>query len=108
MIGGARECATGASFSRGIRMSREIPVKAAALLLAAGTAIAMMALPAKADPVYAYTTIDDGTNGTFPGGINNVGTVSGFYLDSGGAGHGFVYSGGGFSTLDNPSGVTNT
>jgi len=75
--------------------------------LAIPVVVLAAAAPTRADPVYAFTTIDDDVYGTFPQGINNAGTVSGYYLDSTGAAHGFLYSGG-FSTLDDTDGVTNT
>ncbi|MGY8665927.1 HYR domain-containing protein [Bradyrhizobium sp. UFLA05-109] len=37
--------------------------------------------------------------------INNAGQIVGFYGDTAGHSHGFLYSGGGFTTLDGPQGV---
>ncbi len=57
---------------------------------------AMMLTPAKADPLYAFSTINDGTLGTFPQGINNAGTVSGFYCTTSSTcdpENAFIYSG---------------
>jgi len=53
---------------------------------------------------YAYTTLDDpfaGNFGTAAHGINNAGQIVGSY-----AGHGFLYSGGTYTTLDYPAMVT--
>jgi|SRR2546423_1577423 probable HAF family extracellular repeat protein len=57
-------------------------------------------------PVYNYTTLDDpgATQGTFASGINDAGQIVGTYLTGTGV-HGFVYSGGTFTTLDDPSGI---
>jgi probable HAF family extracellular repeat protein len=54
-------------------------------------------------PTYTYTTIDDpsGRN-TQAFGINNAGQVVGQYF-SNNATHGFLYSGGTYATLDDPS-----
>ena len=55
-----------------------------------------------------YTTLNDqnagaGSNqGTVPIAINNSGEVVGYYYDSNGAYHGFLYSNGGFTELDYP------
>jgi probable HAF family extracellular repeat protein len=43
---------------------------------------------------------------TFPSGINNSGDVVGSYDDSQGNQHGFLYSGGVFSTIDPPGATT--
>jgi probable HAF family extracellular repeat protein len=53
-------------------------------------------------PVYIYTTLDDpaATNGTFATGINDQGQIVGTYNDAAGP-HGFLYSGGVYTTLDN-------
>ena len=49
------------------------------------------------------TTIDvPGAAHTLPTAINDRGDVVGYYVDSGGATHGFVWRDGGFSTLDVP------
>jgi len=57
-------------------------------------------------PVYNYTTIDDpgATQGTVASGINDAGQIVGTYLTGAGV-HGFVDSGGTFTTLDDPSGI---
>ncbi len=39
--------------------------------------------------------------------INNTGTVAGIYVDAGGTSHGFTYSGGTFTTVDQPGTVFN-
>ena len=55
-----------------------------------------------------YTTLNDqnagaGSNqGTVPIAINNSGEVVGYYYNSNGAYHGFLYSNGGFTELDYP------
>jgi len=60
-----------------------------------------------------YTTINDpnaGTGpgqGTFPQGVNNLGEVTGLYVDSTGHAHGFTYLYGTFTTIDAP-GATDT
>jgi probable HAF family extracellular repeat protein len=53
-------------------------------------------------PTYTYTTIDDpsGRN-TLAFGINDAGQVVGEYVSNGI--HGFLYSGGTYTTLDDPS-----
>src|SRR5713101_60962 len=53
-----------------------------------------------------YTNIQDplGSNATFAYGINNAGQIVGEYFDSNsGAEVGFLYSGGAYSTLSDPS-----
>src|SRR5262249_41823721 len=62
-------------------------------------------------PVYNYTTIDDplDTGTMLPLGglaINNSGQIVGNYTDSNGTVHGFLYSKGTYTTLDDPSGAT--
>jgi probable HAF family extracellular repeat protein len=54
-------------------------------------------------PVYTYIPLDDpsATSGTFAQGINNAGQIVGYY-----GGHGFLYSSGTFTTLDDPLGVS--
>jgi probable HAF family extracellular repeat protein len=60
---------------------------------------------------YTFTTLNHSaaTNGTYAYGINNSGQVTGYYLVSSSDGwlhgHGFVYSGGVFTSLDVPSAV---
>ena len=72
--------------------------------------LALMALIAAAGPVYAteysFTTIDDpdgipGTTSLL--GINNSGAVLGTFIDSSQVVHGFVLSGGVFTTITVPS-----
>lgn len=46
-----------------------------------------------------------GATETFAFGINNLGQVVGYYQDSNGT-HGFIYTGGNFTTLDIPGGST--
>ena len=52
-----------------------------------------------------YTTFYDplGVQGTFATGINDAGQIVGFYRGSNGLFHGFLLSGGTFTTLDDPS-----
>jgi probable HAF family extracellular repeat protein len=59
---------------------------------------------------YRFTTIDDllGTEGTFDSGINDAGQIVGFFYDSSGKEHGFLYSGGSFTTHNDPSGTDST
>jgi uncharacterized membrane protein len=56
---------------------------------------------------FSFTTIDDpnGTNGTLPVGINDKGQVAGAYFDALGL-HGFLLSGGTYTTLDDPNAGT--
>jgi hypothetical protein len=52
-----------------------------------------------------YKTIDfPGSNETYVNGINNVGEIVGYYLDSRNAFHGFVLDGGIFTSIDGPGG----
>src|SRR5262249_55974643 len=55
-------------------------------------------------PIYSYTTIDDpsGALGTFAQGINTSGQIAGYYLDGSNSSHGFLLSGGTYTTLDDP------
>ena len=57
---------------------------------------------------YTFSPIDDGTNGTGATGINDAGQIVGFYEDSSGAQHGFLYSGGTYTPLNAPSGTKGT
>jgi probable HAF family extracellular repeat protein len=56
-------------------------------------------------PVYTYTTFDDPLNtsgdGTLASGINDTGQIVGTYADASGV-HGFLLSGGSYTTLDDP------
>jgi probable HAF family extracellular repeat protein len=56
-------------------------------------------------PVYTYTTFDDPLNtsgdGTLASGINDTGQIVGTYADASGV-HGFLLSGGSYTTLDAP------
>ena len=49
-----------------------------------------------------------GTNGTVVEGINARGQVVGYYVDSAGVDHGFIYFHGQFKTLDDPLGAQGT
>ena len=56
---------------------------------------------------YNYQMPDDpaaanSSNGTYPFGINDGGTVVGYYYDAGGFAHGFVETGGSYVNLDYP------
>jgi len=60
-----------------------------------------------------YTTLDDPlapinnphtTGGTLALGINDKGQIVGYYKDSSGTSHGFLYSGGTYTTFDDPLG----
>src|SRR5262249_13398586 len=60
-------------------------------------------------PVYNYTTIDDPlAGGTEAWGINDLGQIVGFYIDASGRTHGFLDSGGRFTTIDDPFTTTST
>ena len=52
-----------------------------------------------------YTTLTDplGTEGTWATGINDAGEIVGYYVDSNGDAHGFLYSNGVYTTLNEPS-----
>src|SRR5438128_12524310 len=56
-------------------------------------------------PVYTYTTFDDPLNtsgdGTLASGINDTGQIVGTYADASGV-HGFLLSGGSYTTLHAP------
>ena len=57
-------------------------------------------------PVNIFTTVEDplATQDTQGGGINNAGQIVGDYADASG-GHGFLLSGGVFTTIDEPVAV---
>ena len=57
-------------------------------------------------PIFTYTTLDDplAINRTFATGVNASGQAVGSYNDAGGNGHGFLYSGGTYTTFDDPDG----
>ena len=87
-----------------------------ALLLIAGTASALALMPAAANAAVAngvagapgqYTTIDvPGAASTVAVGVNDLGVVSGFYFDSSGNEHGFLYRDGTFTTVNVPGVLT--
>lgn len=62
-------------------------------------------------PIYKYTTLDDpfanGGIGTHAVGINNAGQIVGEYSDGSGI-HGFLFSGGTYTTLNDPLAPTFT
>ncbi len=49
-----------------------------------------------------------GVGGTHVNGINNNSQLVGYYIDSSGNRHGYLYSGGTFTTINDPSGVNGT
>ena len=59
-------------------------------------------------PTYYFKALDPSpSNGTLTSGINGLGQVVGYFSDSNGV-HGFLYSGGAYSTLDDPLGINGT
>src|SRR5581483_3301028 len=55
---------------------------------------------------YKFTTLaepSEGTGGTIASGINNQGEIVGYYQDTNGVYHGFLYSNGSYIPLDDPS-----
>jgi probable HAF family extracellular repeat protein len=60
-------------------------------------------------PVTIYSTLDDplATDGTDAFGINAAGQIVGQYQSASGT-HGFLYSGGTYTTLDDPSAINGT
>jgi probable HAF family extracellular repeat protein len=56
-------------------------------------------------PTYSYSTLNEplSTYGTNALGINDSGQIVGYYVDSNPFYHGFLYSGGTYTTLDDPS-----
>src|SRR6266436_2548226 len=57
----------------------------------------------------AYTTIDfPGATETGASGINNLGQIVGGYVLPDGSRHGFLYSGGIFTTIDDPNALTSS
>ena len=61
-------------------------------------------------PIYTYTTLDDSSQGattTDAWGINNSGQIVGYYQNATGV-HGFLYSGGTYTTLNDPLGTAGT
>jgi hypothetical protein len=60
-------------------------------------------------PIYVFNTFDDplATAGTQAVGINDMGQIVGLYGDGSGN-HGFLLSGGVFTTLNNPSATNGT
>ena len=60
-------------------------------------------------PLYTFTTLDDSLGiATVALGINDAGQVVGAYTDANRQGHGFLYSGGTFTALDDPLGADGT
>ncbi len=60
------------------------------------------------DPLAATSASGNGTSGTHAEAINNSGQVVGYYVDTSGAVHGFLYSAGTYTTLNDPSGTGGT
>ena len=60
-------------------------------------------------PIYSYTPIDDplakAPNGTQVLGINASGQLVGIYFSANAGAHGFLYSGGTYTTVDDPLAV---
>jgi probable HAF family extracellular repeat protein len=56
-------------------------------------------------PSYVFQTIDDpkGVLGNFPGSINSSGRIAGTYVDAAGIDHGYLLSGGQYTTIDDPN-----
>jgi len=71
-----------------------------------GLAILLLAAAiARADTITSYTTLDDplaNTSGIRVWGVSGNNVV-GYYMDSSSVEHGFLYNGGTYTTLDNPS-----
>lgn len=68
----------------------------------------LVMVPAAQAASYNYTTLDNPIAlDTHPTAINNNGQVVGYYDDATGS-HGFVYSGGIYTTLDNPDAIPGT
>ena len=94
----------------GIRMSvlRRACCTASAAALAAAILAFTPATAASASPLggYAsgtYTTIDyPGAVQTDISGINNLGTMVGYYIDTAGVNHGFIYQHGSFTAFNDP------
>ena len=98
----------------GMRMSilRRACCTASAAALAAAIVVCMPATATSASPLggYAsgtYTTIDyPGAVQTDISGINNLGTMVGYYVDAAGVDHGFIYQRGTFTPFNDPSAGT--
>jgi probable HAF family extracellular repeat protein len=59
-------------------------------------------------PVYTFTTLDNPSGRTQAHGINSAGQIVGEYHDASNHQHGFLYSGGTFTTFDDPLGTRGT
>jgi probable HAF family extracellular repeat protein len=57
---------------------------------------------------YTFSPIDDGTNGTGEPDLNDAGQIVGYYVDSSGVDHGFLYNGVTYTPLNAPSGTKGT
>jgi uncharacterized membrane protein len=77
-----------------------------------GLAFVLLLAPPRASGGYVFTTIDapGAVGGTFASGVNASGLVTGYYVDAGGAYHGFVWQNGVATSVDytGVSGVTST
>ena len=60
------------------------------------------------DPLAAESASGAGVSGTHAEAFNNAGQVVGYYVDASGGVHGFIYSAGGYTTLNDPSAVNGT
>jgi probable HAF family extracellular repeat protein len=61
------------------------------------------------DPFANNPSVSSGTaNGTVATGMNDKGQIVGYYYDSNERGHGFLYSHGSYTTLDDPLGTNGT
>ena len=60
------------------------------------------------DPAAAESASGGGLSGTHATAINSSGQVVGYYVDANGVPNGFLYSGGTYTTLDDPAGVNGT
>jgi probable HAF family extracellular repeat protein len=77
------------------------------IFVALAACLISISVPARAD--YTFTTLDvpsASSGSTYAYGINATGAVVGFYQDT--SDHGFVYSNGTYTTLNDPSGTYGT
>jgi probable HAF family extracellular repeat protein len=57
---------------------------------------------------YTFSNVDDPNGESIASGINDLGQIVGYYSDSSGATHGFLYSSGSYTTLNEPFGINGT
>src|SRR6266567_752329 len=75
--------------------------------LCVGTFIFLVVFPAASFAAYSFTDVDyPGAVWTVPTGINDSGQIVGQYLASSGVRHGFLLSGGTYTTIDCPDPYT--